>query len=57
MLVVGGGGREHALVWKLAQSPLCNRLFCAPGNPGIDGEPKTTLLPDLDVSSHSEVIR
>jgi phosphoribosylamine--glycine ligase len=35
ILVVGGGGREHALVWKIAQSPLVTKLFCAPGNPGI----------------------
>lgn len=35
VLVVGGGGREHALCWKIAQSPLCETLVCAPGNPGI----------------------
>lgn len=34
VLVIGGGGREHALVWKIAQSPLVDKLFCAPGNPG-----------------------
>lgn len=35
VLVVGGGGREHALCWKIAQSPLVEQLYCAPGNPGI----------------------
>ncbi len=35
ILVIGGGGREHALVWKIAQSPLVDKIWCAPGNPGI----------------------
>ena len=34
VLVVGGGGREHALTWKISQSPLVDRIFCAPGNAG-----------------------
>lgn len=35
ILVIGGGGREHALVWKLAQSPLVTKLYACPGNPGM----------------------
>src|SRR5688572_7100960 len=35
ILVVGNGGREHALAWKIRQSPLCEELYCAPGNAGI----------------------
>jgi phosphoribosylamine--glycine ligase len=38
VLVIGGGGREHALVWKLRQSPRVTRLYCAPGNGGIAQE-------------------
>jgi phosphoribosylamine--glycine ligase len=43
VLVVGGGGREHALVWKIAQSPKVSKLFCAPGNAGISQQ--ATLVP------------
>lgn len=41
VLVVGGGGREHALVWKIAQSALVGRVYCAPGNGGTAFESKT----------------
>ncbi len=41
ILVIGGGGREHALVWKLAQSPLVEKVFCAPGNGGTATENKS----------------
>lgn len=40
VLVIGGGGREHALAWKLAQSPRVERVFVAPGNPGTAAEDK-----------------
>ena len=38
VLVIGSGGREHALCWAIAASPLCDALYCAPGNPGIANE-------------------
>jgi len=40
LLVIGSGGREHALAWKLAQSPRVQQVFVAPGNAGTAGEPK-----------------
>lgn len=44
VLVVGSGGREHALCWKLRQSPEITELFCAPGNPGIAGVADTVPI-------------
>ena len=43
VLVVGGGGREHALVWKIGQSPKVTKIYCAPGNAGISQQ--ATLVP------------
>ncbi|WP_333605539.1 phosphoribosylamine--glycine ligase [Novosphingobium sp.] len=53
ILLLGSGGREHALAWKLTQSPLCDTLWAAPGNPGI-AEHATCIA--LDPSDHAAVI-
>ena len=49
VLVVGGGGREHAICWKLAQSPKVTELFCAPGNAGIAQTAKCVNIKATDV--------
>lgn len=51
-MLIGSGGREHALAWRLAQSEICDTLFAAPGNPGIGEEAR---LVDLDIGNHSAV--
>ncbi|MDX2238548.1 MAG: phosphoribosylamine--glycine ligase [Hyphomonadaceae bacterium] len=53
ILLLGSGGREHALAWKIAASPLCDRLFCAPGNAGIAKEATCVAL---DLADHAAVI-
>ncbi len=53
ILLLGSGGREHALAWKMAASPLTDRLFCAPGNAGIAREAECVAL---DIADHSAVI-
>ena len=49
VLVVGGGGREHALVWKISQSPKVSKIFCAPGNAGIAKHATQVALKANDV--------
>ncbi|HMQ92790.1 MAG TPA: phosphoribosylamine--glycine ligase [Amaricoccus sp.] len=48
ILILGGGGREHALAWAFAQNPKCDRLWCAPGNAGIAEEAECVALDILD---------
>ena len=53
ILLLGSGGREHALAWKIAASPLVDRLFCAPGNAGIAQEADIVVL---DIADHAAVV-
>src|SRR5688500_8723688 len=53
ILLPGSGGREHALAWKIAASPLVTRLFCAPGNAGIAQEADIAAI---DITDHASVI-
>ncbi len=57
VLVVGGGGREHALVWKLGQSPLVEKIYCAPGNAGIAREAECVPIDPTDISSLADFAR
>jgi phosphoribosylamine---glycine ligase len=52
VLLIGSGGREHALAWKIAQSPLLETLYAAPGNPGIA---EHAMLCGVDVTDHAAV--
>jgi phosphoribosylamine--glycine ligase len=51
VLVVGSGGREHALCWAIAASPLLTKLWCAPGNPGIASVAECVAIDALDIET------
>ena len=53
ILLLGSGGREHALAWAMRASPLVERLYCTPGNAGIAQEAE---LVALDLADHAAVI-
>lgn len=55
ILVIGNGGREHALVWKLRQSPIVDKVYCSPGNGGIEGEAECIALDLKDVRAAADV--
>ena len=57
ILILGGGGREHALAWAFAQNPKCDRLWCAPGNAGIAEEATCVALDILDGDKIAGLLR
>ena len=57
VLVVGSGGREHALAWAIAASPLVDRLFCAPGNAGIAEEAECVPIRATDIAGAGRLLQ
>jgi len=57
VLVVGGGGREHAIVWKISQSPKVKKIFCAPGNAGIEKLAHCVPIDPLDLNSLLDLVK
>lgn len=55
ILIIGNGGREHALAWKVAQSPLADKVFVAPGNAGTQLEPKVENVP-IDATEINDLV-
>ena len=57
VLVIGSGGREHALVWKIARSPMVSEIFCAPGNAGIEEQAKLVNIKADNINGLLEFAR
>src|SRR5277367_6543751 len=57
ILVIGSGGREHALCWAIAASPLADALYCAPGNPGIEAEATCVPVAATDIAGIVDLAR
>ncbi|MBI5298924.1 MAG: phosphoribosylamine--glycine ligase [Deltaproteobacteria bacterium] len=57
ILVIGSGGREHALVWKLSQSPQKPKIFCAPGNAGIASLAECIAIPATDIQALLQFVK
>ena len=57
VLVIGSGGREHALIYRLLQSETCEKVFALPGNAGIATEPTVTSIADVSESNHADVVK
>ena len=53
ILLIGGGGREHALAWKMSQSKLCDQMWAAPGNPGIAEHAECV---DIDIMDNDAIV-
>lgn len=53
ILVIGSGGREHAICWKLSQSNQVQTIFCAPGSFGITQTPKVVIVSDFVINNHN----
>lgn len=56
VLLIGNGGREHALAWKLSQSPRLEKLYIAPGNGGTDQIPKAENVPYLKPDNFQDLL-
>ena len=56
ILLLGSGGREHALVWKLARSPLIDHIYVCPGNPGTQQEPNTSNIIDISLNDFPRLV-